>query len=84
MARDIVDQRRNFGPLLLGVIVIAYLLGLAPVAGLKVVAFYLLPLCLIGIVGDSIFVARRVTRLIVERYPNSTVKVKGVRPASGR
>ena len=77
MARDIVDQRRNLGPLLLGVIVIAYFLGLAPVSGLKVVAFYLLPLCLIGIVTDSVIAARKVNRLVREKYPNSTVKVKG-------
>ncbi len=77
MARDIVDQRRNLGPLLLGVIVVAYFLGLAPVSGLKVVAFYLLPLCLIGIVTDSIIVARKVGRQVAEKYPNSTVKVKG-------
>lgn len=77
MARDIVDQRRNLGPPLLAVIVIAYFLGIAPVPGLKVAAFYLLPLCLIGIVADSIFMARSVTRQIREKYPNSTVKVKG-------
>jgi hypothetical protein len=77
MARDFVDQRRNVGPLLLGVIVVAYFLGLAPVAGLKQVAFYLLPLCLIGIVADSVICARKVSRLVHEKYPNSTVKVKG-------
>jgi Protein of unknown function (DUF3043) len=77
MARDIVDQRRNLGPLLLAVIVVAYFLGLAPVPALKAVAFYLLPLCLVGIVADSVIVARRVGRQVAERYPNSTVKVKG-------
>jgi hypothetical protein len=77
MARDIVDQRRNLGPPFLGLIVIAYFLGLAPISGLKFVALWLLPICLIGIVGDSIFMARSVTRQIREKYPNSTVKVKG-------
>ncbi|HEX4018378.1 MAG TPA: DUF3043 domain-containing protein, partial [Frankiaceae bacterium] len=77
MARDIVDERRNLGPLLLGVIVVAYIIGLAPVSGLKVVAFYLLPLCLIGIVTDSVIAARRVSRAVHEKYPNSIVKIKG-------
>ena len=77
MARDIVDQRRNLGPVLLGIIVVAYFLGIAPVSGLKVVAFYLLPICLIGIVADTIIAARGVSRKIAEKYPNSTVKVKG-------
>ncbi len=76
MARDIVDQRRNLGPLLLGVIVLAYFLGLAPATGLKAVAFYLLPLCLVGIIVDSVIVARSVTRQVHEKYPNSTVRLK--------
>ena len=77
MARDIVDQRKNFGPLFLLVVVFAYFLGLAPSTGLKAAAFYLLPLCLIGIIADSIFIGRKVTREVHERYPNSTVKLKG-------
>lgn len=77
MARDIVDQRRNLGPVFLGIVVIAYLLGLAPSAGLKAVALYLLPLCLVAIVIDSIYVGRLVTRQVQDRYPNSTVKLKG-------
>jgi hypothetical protein len=77
MARDIVDQRRNLGPLALGVIVLSYLLGLAPTSGTKVAAFYLLPICLIAIVADTVFVARKVTRQVREKYPNTTVKVKG-------
>jgi Protein of unknown function (DUF3043) len=77
MARNIVDQRRNFGPLLLGLLVIAYLLGLAPGDALKKAAFYLLGLCLIGIIADCIYIGRMVTREVHERYPNSTVRLKG-------
>jgi len=77
LARDIVDQRRNLGPLMLGLIVVAYFIGLAPGTATKAVAFYLLPLCLILIVADSVFVARRVSREVAEKYPNSTVRVKG-------
>jgi Protein of unknown function (DUF3043) len=77
MARNIVDQRRNFGPPLLAVLVVAYLLGLAPGKSLKVAAFYLLGLCLLGIIADCIYIGRRVTREVHERYPNSTVKLKG-------
>jgi hypothetical protein len=77
LARDIVDQRRNLGPPLLGLILLAYFLGLAPVTPLKAAALYLLPLCLVGIVADSIIVARLVGREIGRRYPNSTVRYKG-------
>jgi hypothetical protein len=77
MARDIVDQRRNLGPLLLGIILLAYALSLAPVPALRFATIVLFPLCLLGIVADSIVIARKVTRLVAEKYPNSTVKVKG-------
>ncbi len=77
LARDIVDQRRNLGPLLLALVVVAYFLGLAPGTATKALAFYLLPLCLIGIVGDSIVVGRKVTREVRERYPNTTVRLMG-------
>jgi hypothetical protein len=77
LARDLIDQRRNFGPLLLGTVVFAYVLGLVPGSATKAIAFYLLPLCLLGIVADSIYVARKATRQVQDRYPGSTVKVKG-------
>jgi Protein of unknown function (DUF3043) len=77
MARNIVDQRRNFGPLLLGVLVVAYLLGLAPGKSLKYVAFLLLIICIIGIFADCVYLGRRITREVRERYPNSTVRLKG-------
>jgi hypothetical protein len=77
MARNIVDQRRNFGPLLLGILVLAYLLGLAPGKNLKVAAFYLLGICLVGIIADCIYIGRKVTREVRERHPNSTVRLKG-------
>jgi hypothetical protein len=76
MARDIVDQRRNLGPPLLAVIVIAYVVGLAPSTATRAASFYLLPLCLIAIIVDSVLVSRKVTREVSARYPNSTVKVK--------
>jgi hypothetical protein len=77
MARGIVDQRRNFGPLLLGVLVVAYLLGLAPGKSLKVAAFYLLGFCILGLIADCIYIGRKVTSEVRERYPNSTVRLKG-------
>jgi hypothetical protein len=77
LARDIVDQRRNFGPLLLATVVFAYIVGLFPGTVFKIIALYLLPLCLVGIVADSIYIARKVTRQVRERYPDTTVRLKG-------
>jgi hypothetical protein len=76
MARDIVDTRKNLGPLFLLVVVFAYFLGLVPSTPVKQVALFLLPLCLLGIVADSIFIGRKVTSEVYERYPNSTVKLR--------
>jgi hypothetical protein len=90
MARDIVDQRRNLGPPLLAVIVAAYIVGLAPSPATRAASFYLLPLCLIAIIIDSVLLSRKVTREVSARYPNSTVKVKaysaqrGILPARWR
>jgi hypothetical protein len=77
MARDIVDERRNLGPLLLGMIVVSYFLGFAPVVALKAIAFYALLLSFAGIVLDSIYVGRLVTRKVKEKYPNTAVRLRG-------
>jgi hypothetical protein len=76
MARDLVDTRRNLGPVLLAVIVVAYFIGLAPSTATRAVSFYLLPLALLGIIVDCVIVGRKAQRAVLERYPNSTVKVK--------
>ncbi len=77
LARDYVDQRRNIGPLGLGLFLALYLLSLAPVGPVRFAAVVLFPICVLAIAGDSIYVARKVTRLVREKYPNTTVKVKG-------
>lgn len=76
LARDIVDQRRNLGPVFLALIVVAYFIGIAPVPAVKAAAFYILPLCVVGIVADIVVVSRSVSRQVAEKYPNSKVKVK--------
>ncbi len=77
LARDIVDQRRNLGPLLLAVIVISYFLGLAPTAATE--GGRLLPAAALlhRHRRRQILVARQVTRKVPEKYPNTSVKVKG-------
>jgi hypothetical protein len=76
LTRDFVDTRRNLGPVLLAVIVVAYFIGLAPSSATRAVSFYLLPLSLLGIVVDCVYVGRKAQKAVLERYPNSTVKVK--------
>jgi Protein of unknown function (DUF3043) len=77
MARDIVDERRNIGPLALGTFLLLYVVSLAPVGPIRFVTIILFPVCVLAIAGDSIYVARKAARLVREKYPNTTVKVKG-------
>ncbi len=76
VARDYVDTRRNFAPVLLAVIVLAYFVGLVPSAATRIVSFYILPLALLGIVVDCVYVGRKAQRAVLERHPASAVKVK--------
>jgi hypothetical protein len=76
MARDLVDTRRNLGPVLLAVIVVAYVVGLAPSSATRAISFYLLPVSLVVIIVDCVVVGRKAQKAVLERYPNSTVKVK--------
>jgi DUF3043 family protein len=77
MARDIVDQRRNLGPLALGTFLVLYVVSLAPVGPIRFVTVILFPVCVLAIAGDSIYIARKTARMVREKYPNTTVKVKG-------
>ena len=76
LARDLVDTRKNFAPVLLAVIVVAYFIGLVPSAATKVVSFYILPLALLGIILDCVYVGRKAQRAVLVKYPASSVKVK--------
>ena len=56
--------------------------GSHPSTGLKAVAFYLLPLCLIGIVADSIFIGRKVTQRGARALPQLHGEAQGLRRAA--
>lgn len=70
LARDLVDSRRNVGSLVLGALIVIVLLSLGS-PGLAALAdlFFLFLLLLIAI--DSVFLCRRLRKLVHERLPNT-------------
>jgi hypothetical protein len=76
LARDIVDSRRNIGPIFL---ILALLYFLSPVTQstwVVIVAQLLMLVGLIAVVTDSVWVGRKVTKAIVEQGLDPTVKVR--------
>jgi hypothetical protein len=71
LARDLVDSRRNMGSLVLGGFIVVILLSFSSPAAAALSELVLLVL-LVVIAIDSVFLVRRLKRLVRERIPNST------------
>jgi hypothetical protein len=71
LARDLVDSRRNMGSLVLGGFIVVILLSFSSPAAAALSELILLVL-LVVIAIDSVFLVRRLKRLVRERIPNST------------
>jgi DUF3043 family protein len=76
LARDIVDGRRNFGPVFLFLLLANFASSLAQSLTVRVLFTYLLMLGLIVFVIDAVFLTRKVAATVQERYPGSRVSVK--------
>ena len=76
LARDIVDSRRNIGPIFL---VLALLYFISPIShsfAVVVTAQILMFAGLIAVVTDSVLVGRKVTKAIVQQGLDPNVKVR--------
>jgi hypothetical protein len=76
LARDIVDSRRNIGPVFL---VLALLYFVSPVTrsfAVVVTAQVLMFVGLVAVVTDSVLVGRKVTKAIAQQGLDTTVKVR--------
>jgi len=72
LARDLVDSRRNLGSFVLGGFIVVVLLSFSsPAAAVLSELILLFLLLLIAI--DSVFLVRRLKRLVRERIPDSTL-----------
>jgi hypothetical protein len=76
LARDIVDSRRNIGPIFL---VLALLYFMSPITQSTLVilaAQFLMLAGLIAVVADSVYIGRKVTKAILEQGLDPRVKVR--------
>ena len=76
IARDVVDARRNFGPVFLFLLLVNFASSIVPSVGVRIVATYLLMLALVLFVLDSVLLTRTVSAAVQERHPGTAVKVK--------
>ena len=76
LARDIVDSRRNIGPLFL---VLALVYFLSPITGSTAIILTAQLVMLVGllaVITDSIWLGRKITKAIAEQGLNPQVKVR--------
>lgn len=76
LTRDVVDTRRNLGPLFLVAALIYFVGGIVPNAWVRVIAAYVMLLGLLAVAVDSVILARQVTGRVREAYPDSRVRVR--------
>jgi hypothetical protein len=76
LAREVVDSRRNFGPVFLFLLLLNFASSLVQSLGVRILLTYLLMLALIVFVIDALFLARTVSAAVQARYPGSRVAVK--------
>ncbi len=70
LARDFVDARRTLGSYLMWVLLGSLMLNVVPIVIFRLVSFFIPPLLLIIVLGEGVFISRRVTRMAAERYPD--------------
>jgi hypothetical protein len=74
LVRDVVDSRRNVGSLFLVVAAIAVVGTVAPNLTLRSYASFLLMIFFLVFIVDSVFLSRRIKRLLAERLPKENTK----------
>jgi hypothetical protein len=76
LARDLIDQRRNFGPVFLFLLLVNLLAGFSRSLDLRAYLTYLMTIGLAVFVVDAVLLTRKVTLAVRERHPDSRVAVK--------
>lgn len=83
LARDFVDSRRTFGEffmyLTIAVVVLSMVAPLGPRIYLQTFG---LPVMLVVIVGESVYISNRVKKLARERFPGESVQGAGIYAAT--
>jgi hypothetical protein len=76
LARDVVDSRINAGSFFLVAIVVYFVGGLVPNGLVRLIAVYIMILGIAAVAVDGFFLARKVSKTVQERYPDSQAKVR--------
>jgi hypothetical protein len=76
--RNYVDSRRSTGEYFLPIIFLVLILTLIPVAAIQIAAIALMYGVLLFAVIDGFFLARRIRRIVEEKFPDSPTKGLGM------
>jgi|GEM_PF-120953 len=76
LARDVVDSRINAGSFFLVAIVVYFIGGIVPNGYIRLVATYIMILGIAAVAVDGFFLARKVSKAVQAKYPDSRVKVR--------
>jgi hypothetical protein len=76
LVRDLVDNRRNFGPVFLAIFALYFVGGLIPVYAITALVFLLMLVGMLVFIADSFLVARTARQAVEAKYPNSNVAVR--------
>jgi Protein of unknown function (DUF3043) len=83
LARDFVDARRTFGEFFMYLTIIVVVLSmLAPLGARIYLQTFGLPVMLVVIIGESIYISSRVKKLARERFPGESVQGAGIYAAT--
>ena len=78
LVRDVVDSRRNVGSWFLVIAGVALVGTLVPSLVVRAYASYVLFGFFLILIVDSVLLSRKVKAKVAERFPDGTVKTKGV------
>jgi hypothetical protein len=76
LAREVVDARRNFGPVFLFLLLLNFASSVVQSVSIRLLLTYVLMLGLLVFIADAYLLTRKVAVAIAARYPDSRVKVK--------
>lgn len=83
LARDFVDSRRTFGEFFMYLTILVVVLSIAAPLTVRVyLQTFALPVVLVIIIGESVYISNRVKKLAHERFPDESVQGAGLYAAT--
>ena len=83
LARDYVDSRRTFGEFFMYLTILIVVVSIAAPLALRIyLQTFGLPVMLVVIIGESLFIANRVKKMSHERFPDESTQGVGIYAAT--